>query len=88
MRLPLYSCGRWALGLVVSVGLLLTLGRPARATAPVLNFVEAVFDGPQGAEGLEGATAVVVSPDGKHVYVAAGESDALAVFTRDPATGA
>jgi DNA-binding beta-propeller fold protein YncE len=36
---------------------------------------------------LEGAQAVVVSPDGRNVYVAAAASDAIAVFSRDPQTG-
>lgn len=37
---------------------------------------------------LDGATGVAVSPDGKHVYVAAERSNAVAVFTRDETTGA
>jgi DNA-binding beta-propeller fold protein YncE len=35
-----------------------------------------------------GADAVAVSPDGKNVYVAAGLEDGMAIFSRDPATGA
>jgi 6-phosphogluconolactonase (cycloisomerase 2 family) len=38
--------------------------------------------------GLGGARAVVVSRDGKNVYVAAQNDDAVAVFTRDRTTGA
>ncbi len=38
--------------------------------------------------GLDGANAVAVSPDGKHVYVASGNSDAVAVLARDKTTGA
>ena len=41
----------------------------------------------QTADGLAGAHAVTVSPDGKSVYVAADVDDALARFKRDPATG-
>ena len=37
---------------------------------------------------LDGAAGVAVSPDGKHVYVAAERSNAVAVFTRDETTGA
>jgi 6-phosphogluconolactonase (cycloisomerase 2 family) len=33
------------------------------------------------------ASAVAVSPDGAHVYVSAGNGDALVAFTRDPGTG-
>jgi DNA-binding beta-propeller fold protein YncE len=38
--------------------------------------------------GLEGAHGVAISPDGKHVYVASRESDAVVVFRRDKTTGA
>ena len=38
--------------------------------------------------GVEGATAIAISPDGRNVYVAAPATQSLAVFTRDPATGA
>ncbi len=37
---------------------------------------------------LKEATGVAVSPDGKNVYVASYFSDALAIFDRDPQTGA
>ena len=37
--------------------------------------------------GIDGATGVAVSPDGRNVYVAAGSSDAIAVFDRDVETG-
>jgi DNA-binding beta-propeller fold protein YncE len=37
---------------------------------------------------LNGAVTVVVSPDGASVYVGSVNSDAVAVFDRDPATGA
>ena len=36
---------------------------------------------------LRGATAVLASTDGKHVYVAAAASNAVLTFSRDPATG-
>jgi DNA-binding beta-propeller fold protein YncE len=37
--------------------------------------------------GLLGASAVALSPDGRGVYVSAGSSNAVAAFTRSPATG-
>lgn len=50
------------------------------------------FDGTKGACGdgdaLSGASAVDVSPDGKNVYAAAYGSGGIAVFSRNPATGA
>lgn len=38
--------------------------------------------------GIDGAAGVAVSPDGKHVYVAAERSGAVSVFSRDAASGA
>jgi DNA-binding beta-propeller fold protein YncE len=35
-------------------------------------------------EDLDGASSVAVSPDGQNAYVAAGESDAVAIFDREP----
>jgi DNA-binding beta-propeller fold protein YncE len=42
----------------------------------------------QDGTALAGARGVAVSPDGANVYVAARNSDAVAIFDRDPATGA
>ena len=44
------------------------------------GFVEVERDGAGGAELLDGASAVAVSPDAKHVYVTARIDDALTVF--------
>ena len=56
------------------------------ATSDRLSFVETEFATNIG-PWLDGATAVAVSPDNKHVYVAAEIDDAVSVFTRDPQTG-
>ncbi|MCB1055538.1 MAG: beta-propeller fold lactonase family protein [Acidobacteria bacterium] len=58
-----------------------------------LSFVEAQQDGVSGVDGLAGAGAVTVSPDGANVYVASergndGGGDWAAVFSRDATTGA
>lgn len=37
--------------------------------------------------GLDGPASITVSPDGRHLYVAARESDALVAFGRDASTG-
>jgi 6-phosphogluconolactonase (cycloisomerase 2 family) len=52
-----------------------------------LAFVQQQKDGIGGVDGLDGAFAIATSPDGKHVYVASFNDDAVAVFSRDPATG-
>ena len=56
-------------------------------TTGTLNFVEAEKDGVGGANGLDGARGVTLSDDGKHVYVASSEDDAVAAFSRDGVTG-
>ncbi|MFK5891586.1 MAG: beta-propeller fold lactonase family protein [Pseudomonadota bacterium] len=53
-----------------------------------LTFLEFHKDGVDGVDGLRGPVAVVVSPDGKQVYVAGDYADAVTVFNRDRATGA
>lgn len=64
---------------------------PAPLSAQTVTFVEALFDGQtqglQTIDGLDGARSVVVSPDGKHVYVGSGQDDAVAAFSRNAATG-
>lgn len=53
-----------------------------------LTFLEVHRDGVGGVAGLNGAVALAMSPDGLHVYTAARDADALAAFSRNPATGA
>jgi len=53
-----------------------------------LTFVEYQKDGFGGVDGLYGAISVTVSPDGNHVYAAGWDDDAVAVFSRNPTTGA
>jgi 6-phosphogluconolactonase (cycloisomerase 2 family) len=45
-------------------------------------------DGDGGVDGLYGATSVVVSPDGNHVYVTGYSDNAVAIFGRNSSTGA
>ncbi len=56
------------------------------ASGSALLFAEALFGPLDGANGLEGATAVTVSPEGRHVYVASSWDGAVAVFERDSET--
>lgn len=52
-----------------------------------LSFVEAEFQGVDGVEGLEFPGALVLSPDGRHLYTASDFNDAVAIFERDATTG-
>lgn len=57
-------------------------------TTGSLTFLESHANGVSGVTGLDGATAVIVSADGLHLYTAARNSNAVGHFTRNPATGA
>jgi 6-phosphogluconolactonase (cycloisomerase 2 family) len=52
-----------------------------------LAFVEMEKDGVNSVDGLAGAYAVVVSSDGKHVYVTGYNDNAVAYFSRDSLNG-
>src|SRR2546422_779975 len=78
--------------LLVTAAACLAAGLLQAATGPTassyLRFLEVQRNGSGGVTGLNGATAVTVSPDGKHAYAAGELDDALAVFDRDSASGA
>lgn len=48
-----------------------------------LTFLASYFDGAAGVDGLDAVEAVALSPDGKHVYAAAENDNAVAVFARN-----
>ena len=52
-----------------------------------LNFVEAHKTGVDGLTGLNGASSVAISPDGRHAYVTAPRDDILSIFSRNAVTG-
>ena len=52
-----------------------------------LTQIQQLVDGSGGVDGLGFARALEVAPDGKHVYVAGGTDDAVAVFSRNAGTG-
>jgi 6-phosphogluconolactonase (cycloisomerase 2 family) len=52
-----------------------------------LTFVEAEIDGVGSVDGLRGASAVVVSPDGAHVYATSFWEHSVVVFERNAITG-
>ncbi len=67
------------LGLALSSFMLLSLP----ASAQTLSFIEAVEDGVDGVEGIGGPRYTLVSPDGRHVYVAGEDDSSVAVFRRN-----
>ena len=76
-----------ALAACCLLALVIVSGGP-RASASTLIFVGSEFDGVSGVTGLMGARSAAVSPDGAHLYVASLDAGALAVFSRNPLTGA
>jgi len=57
------------------------------ASTGKLTFVEVQKDGVAGVDGLDGAVAVIVSPNGRHVYAAGQVDDTVVVFSRSASTG-
>src|SRR5262245_55171547 len=64
------------------------LAAASPAAAAIVNMVEVHKDGDGGFNALDGARGIAVSPDGKHVYLAADKENAVSVYQRDPSTGA
>ena len=58
------------------------------STTGALTFTTTSKDGVGGVDGLNGVISVMVSPDGQHLYTAAGVASAVAVFSRNSGTGA
>ncbi len=52
-----------------------------------LTYIDCIIDGAGDVDGLKYANTVTVSPDGKHVYVAADGDNAIACFSRNSGTG-
>src|SRR5262245_10571889 len=66
----------------------MSLAAVSPAAAAIVNLVEVHSDGNGGFDALDGARGIAVSPDGKHVYLAADKENAVSVYDRDPSTGA
>ncbi|MDM8521775.1 tandem-95 repeat protein [Desulfococcaceae bacterium HSG8] len=56
-------------------------------TGSRLNYIETHKDGENSVDGLSQAMSVTVSPDGKNIYAAGYNDDAIAVFSRNAGTG-
>lgn len=56
-------------------------------TNGVLNYISMIKDGVGGVDGLNGARAITMDPNGDYVYVASQLDDALVVFSRNPING-
>lgn len=56
-------------------------------TSGELGFLAKYTDDQGGVDGLSGALALVISPDGKHVYAAANGEEKVSVFSRNDSTG-
>ena len=57
------------------------------ATTGELTFVEDEKDGTGGVDGFDRAASIALNPDGKRLYVAAKNDDALAVFSQNAMVG-
>src|SRR5262249_44149075 len=76
-----------ALGILSSAPATGALSQPADPAGCIAED-PLVTPGCTDGRGLLSANGVAVSPDGRHVYVASKASDAVAIFSRDLATGA
>jgi DNA-binding beta-propeller fold protein YncE len=56
-------------------------------TSGALTFTQVKINGFEGVDGIDGASCVTVSPDGKHVYVTGQNENALVLFARDGTSG-
>ncbi len=52
-----------------------------------LSFIRSYINGLNGVHGIQGATAIAISPDGNHLYCAGWEGNSVAAFSIDDTTG-
>jgi 6-phosphogluconolactonase (cycloisomerase 2 family) len=71
------------LGVMVGLASIPTAVAAPNGNPDILTYVETEYDSP----GLDGATAVAISPDGNHVYVASNVDNGVSVFARNSASG-
>jgi 6-phosphogluconolactonase (cycloisomerase 2 family) len=73
---------------VYATGILSVAAFSRNTSTGVLSFIEFKRDDSGGVDGLNGAAWVTTSPNGQHVYIAGGNDNAVAVFSRNATTGA
>ena len=56
-------------------------------TSGQLSFIRSYVNGLDGVHGIQGATAIAISPDGKHLYCAGWKGNSVAAFSIDDTTG-
>ena len=76
-------CALWVLP--VTAALMMVTSSSVRAAE--ITYVETLKGGTGGVLGMNGASDVATSPDGRHVYVAAYANSAIAIFSRNLSTG-
>ena len=74
------QAGRWMSRLRIG---LVTFFFTVPALGALLSFLQVLYDGKGGVEGLAGVIGVAVSPDGQQVYAVGQGDNALAVFQRN-----
>jgi poly(3-hydroxybutyrate) depolymerase/6-phosphogluconolactonase (cycloisomerase 2 family) len=81
---------KWAATALLMLAMLTSVTQAQEATGrtAALAFVDVVRNGYNGVEGLYGARGVAMSHDGAHLYIASLFDAAVAVFARNPLTGA
>ncbi|MBD5779389.1 beta-propeller fold lactonase family protein [Pelagicoccus sp. NFK12] len=57
------------------------------AETGALSLIDAIYDTDGGVDGLDGPRSIVMSPDGKNLYVAAYDESKISVFSRNAVTG-
>lgn len=84
--LALSPDGAYLYGVAMFSDSLSTFAR--NSVSGALTFVDAIYDTDGGVDGLGGPRSIVVSPDGKNLYVAAHDDNKVSVYSRNSETGA
>jgi 6-phosphogluconolactonase (cycloisomerase 2 family) len=75
----------WLSRVVKGIAVCLVFATPA--VGSILVVFDVLFNGQDGVQGLQGASAVAISPNGDNIYAVGALDDAISVFSRNPQTG-